>query len=136
MSNIVDVMVGDKNLATMLKVIQAAGLENELSQPGPYTLFAPIELAFGKLVAGELQELLKPENKTRLTAILHNHVVEGKFNYRDFFDGQILITISGRDLNVKAANSNITINGSAILSRDTEAQNGVVHSLNILIAAK
>lgn len=135
MSNIVDLMMADKNLATMLKGIKAAGLDNELSQPGPYTLFAPMELAFGKLVAGELNELMKPENKPKLTALLNNHVVEGKFNFKDFFDGQVLKTISGKELNVKATNSNITINGSAIMGRDTDAANGVVHSLNILIKA-
>lgn len=135
MSNIVDVVVADKNLATMMRGVKAAGLENELSKPGPFTILAPSELAFGKLAQGELTELLKPENKAKLTIVLNNHVVEGKTNFKDFTDGQKLKTVGGKELDVKVSNGNVTINGATIQGRDKDATNGVVHSLDAVISA-
>lgn len=135
MSNIVDVVVADKNMATMLRGVKAAGLETALSEPGPYTVFAPSEIAFGKLPAGELTELLKPENKAKLTGMLNNHVVEGKKNFKDFTDGEKLKTIDGKELLVKISNGRVLINGAFIQGRDNEASNGVVHSLDAVINA-
>ncbi len=135
MTNIVDVVVADKNMTTLLKGVKAAGLETELSKPGPYTIFAPSEMAFGKLERGELAELLKPENKLKLTSILKNHVVEGKKSFKDFADGEKLKTLGGKELDVKIVNGTVTLNGAAILGRDHEASNGVVHSLDTVITA-
>jgi len=136
MSNIVDVVVADKNLATLLRGVKAAGMENVLSKPGPYTVFAPSEMAFGKLAQGELTELLKPENKIKLTSILNSHVVEGKKSFKDFTNGQTLKTIGGKELDVKVSNGTVTVNGATIQGRDNEASNGVVHSLDTVIREK
>ncbi|HYM93147.1 MAG TPA: fasciclin domain-containing protein [Chitinophagaceae bacterium] len=136
MSNIVDVVVADKNLATLLKSVKAAGLEVELNKTGPFTVFAPTDLAFGKLAAGEITELLKPENKVKLSDILNYHVVEGKTNFKDLKDGQKLKAINGKELDVKVNSGNVTINGAKIQGRDNEASNGVVHTLDTVIAAK
>jgi uncharacterized surface protein with fasciclin (FAS1) repeats len=133
MSNIVDVVVADKNMATMWRGVKAAGLETILSQTGPFTIFAPSEMAFGKLLEGELPDLLKPENKVKLTDILNQHVVEGKNIFKDFTDGQKLRTIGGKELSVKVINGNVSINGSGIQGRDNDASNGVVHSLDRVI---
>ena len=134
MSNIVDVVVADKNLATMSRGVKAAGMEAELSKAGPFTIFAPTDIAFGKLAAGEMNELLKPENKVKLSDILNYHVVEGKTNFKDLKDGQKLKTINGKELNVKVSNGKVTINGATVQGRDSEASNGVVHSLDTIIA--
>jgi|SRR5579862_342798 len=136
MSNIVDVVVVDRNLTTMLRTVKATGLEVELSKPGPFTVFAPSDIAFGKLAPGELTELLKPENKVKLTDILNSHVVAGKTEFKDLKDGQKLKTISGKELDVKIYNGKVTINGSAVQGRDKEASNGVVHSLDTVISIK
>ena len=134
MSNILDVVVADKNLVTMLKSVKAAGLETELSKTGPFTVFAPTDLAFGKLAQGELTELLKPENKMKLTGMLNSHVVQGKTNFKDLKDGQKLKTISGKELDVKVKDGKVTINGATVQGRDSEASNGVVHSLDSIIS--
>lgn len=134
MSNIVDVVVADKNLATMLKSVKAAGLETELTKKGPFTVFAPSEIAFGKLASGVLTDWMKPENKIKFAAILNHHVVEGKTNFKDLKDGQKLVTVNGRELQVKINNGDVTINGAKVQSRDGEASNGVVHSLDTVIA--
>ena len=136
MSNIVDVVVADKNLATLLSGVKAAGMENVLSKPGPYTVFAPSEMAFGKLAQGELTQLLKPENKIKLTSILNSHVVVGKKSFNDFTNGQTLKTIGGKELDVKVSNGTVTVNGATIQGRDNEASNGVVHSLDTVIREK
>ena len=133
MSNIVDVVVADKNLATMSKSVKAAQLETELSKPGPFTFFAPTDLAFGKLKAGEVTELLKPENRIKLTGILNYHVVEGKTSFKDFKDGQKLKTLNGKELTVHVANGAVTVNGAKVQARDMQADNGVVHALDTVV---
>ena len=133
MSNIVDVVVADKNLATMSKSVKAAQLETELSKPGPFTFFAPTDLAFGKLKAGEITELLKPENRIKLTGILNYHVVEGKTNFKDFKDGQKLKTLNGKELLVQVANGAVSVNGAKVQARDMQADNGVVHALDTVV---
>lgn len=133
MSTIVDVVVADKNMVTWMRGVTAAGLETELSKSGPFTVFAPSEIAFGKLAPGELAELLKPENKIKLTSLLKNHIVEGKTDFKDFTDGQQLRTLGGQDLEVKVSNGTVTIHGATIQGRDHPASNGVVHSLDAVI---
>lgn len=134
MSNVVEVVVADKNLATMSKSVKAAGLETELTKSGPFTVFAPSEMAFGKLATGVLTDWMKPENKIKFAGILNHHVVEGKTNFKDLKDGQKLVTINGRELQVKVLNGEVTINGAKVQSRDVEASNGVVHSLDSVIS--
>lgn len=134
MSNIIDVVVADKNLATMSNSVKAAGLETELAQKGPFTVFAPSEMAFGKLAGGVLADWMKPENKIKFATILKHHVVEGKNNFNDLKDGQKLVTVNGRELRVKITDGNVTINGANLQGRDNEASNGVVHSLDTVIA--
>lgn len=136
MSNVIDVVVADKNLATMSKSVKAAGLETELTKRGPFTIFAPSEIAFGKLASGVLAGWLKPENKEQLNTILGHHVVEGRSNFKDLKNGQKLVTVNGRELQVKVDNGQVTINGAKVQNHDNEASNGVVHSLDTVIAMK
>ena len=136
MSNVIEVVVADKNLATMSKSVIAAGLEAELSKKGPFTVFAPSEMAFGKLPGGLLADWMKPENKIKFAGILNHHVVDGKNNIKDLKDGQKLVTVNGRELQVKVSGNDVTINGAKVQSRDNEASNGVVHSLDTVIALK
>lgn len=134
MSNIVEVVDSDRNLGTLHRSFKATQLKTDLTQAGPFTVFAPTDLAFGKLPAGEMTDLLKPENRVKLTGILNQHIVEGKTNFKDLMDGQKLKTINGKELTVQVKNGDVTINGSTIQSRDIEASNGVVHSLDKIIA--
>ena len=133
MSNVVEVVVADKNLATMSKSVKAVGLDTVLSQKGPFTIFAPTDIAFGKLDAGKIENLLKTENKEKLTTLLNNHVVEGLSNFADLKDNQKLVTANGRELNVKVADGKVSINGATIQGRDSKGSNGVVHSLDTVI---
>jgi uncharacterized surface protein with fasciclin (FAS1) repeats len=133
MSNIVDILVGDRNLSTLLRSVQVAGFEVELNKAGPFTVFAPTDLAFGKLAEGEITQLLNSENRVKLTAILSYHVVEGRKSFKDLADGQILKTINGKQLLVHVKNGAATINGAKVQARDMQADNGVVHSLDTVV---
>jgi uncharacterized surface protein with fasciclin (FAS1) repeats len=133
MSNVVEVVVADKNLATMSKSIKASGLEKELDKKGAFTVFAASEMAFGKLESGVLAGWLLPENKEKLTTMLNHHIVDGKNNFSDLKNGQKLVTVNGRELQVMVTNGEVTINGAKVQSRDNEASNGVVHSVDKVI---
>jgi len=133
MSSIIDVILADRNLATILRSVQTAHLESEWSKPGPFTVFAPTDLAFGKLREGEITELLKPENRIKLTGILNSLVVEGRNNFKDFADGQKLKTVNGKELLVHVADGLVTVNGARVQARDMQADNGVVHSVDTVM---
>jgi uncharacterized surface protein with fasciclin (FAS1) repeats len=136
MSNVVEVVGADVNLTTMLRGVKAAGLDTVLSQRGPFTIFAPTDLGFSKLDAGRMAQLLKEENKEKLTELLNHHIVEGLTNFKDLQDGQKLVTTNGRELKVKVADGIVTINGAIIQRRDGNGTNGVVHTLDAVIEMK
>lgn len=136
MSNVVEVVVADRNLATMSRGIKAAGLDSVLSKKGPFTIFAPTDLAFGKLQSGRMSELLKTENSEKLVELLNGHVVEGVTNFKDLKNDQKLVTANGTELTVKVAMGKVTVNGATLQGRDRIGSNGVVHSLDTVIEAK
>jgi uncharacterized surface protein with fasciclin (FAS1) repeats len=125
-----DVVTADKNLTVLGKGIKMAGLEKVLSKEGPFTVFAPTDLAFGKLEAGKWVELLQPHNKIQLVDLMNNYVVKGKTNFKDLKDGQKLKTLGGKELAVNVNNGNVQIDGARIQGKDMEASNGVVHSID------
>lgn len=136
MSNIVEVVVADKSLATMSKNVKAVGLDTVLSQKGPFTIFAPTDIAFNKLTGEKMTELEKNENSDKLTDLLKHHIVDGAINIKDLKDDQKLTTINGRELQVKIAGDKITINGANIETGDHKGSNGIVHSLDEVIELK
>ena len=133
MLNIVDVVAADKNLVVLSKGMKAAGLEEILSKQDAFTVFAPTDLAFGKLQTGEWPELLKPENKVKLANVMNHHVVKGTTHFKDFTNGQKVKTLNGKELTVTVNNGDVDIDGARIQGRDMEASNGVVHSLDRVI---
>lgn len=133
MSNVVEVIVADINLTSMLKIVRAAGLDTVLCQKGPFTIFAPTNIAFGKMPAGRMEHLLKPENRERLNELLNHHVVDGLAGFDDLKDNQKLVTANGRELKIQIEAGKVTINGATIQSRDAIGSNGVVHSVDTVI---
>jgi uncharacterized surface protein with fasciclin (FAS1) repeats len=108
-------------------------LDQVLSGKGPYTVFAPTDIAFAKLDKGILDNLLKPENKTKLTDLLNHHVVEGKINFKDLKDGEKLKTVNGKQLVVHVKDGHTTVDGAIIQSHDVQATNGIIHSLETVM---
>src|SRR6202035_2000250 len=111
MSNITQVVNDDKNMTTLKKGVIASGLDKTLSGTGPFTVFAPSDLAFGKLDKAVLDNLLKPENKAKLVDVLNYHIVSGKISFKDFKDGEKLKTVNGKELLVHVKEGNVSIDG-------------------------
>ena len=133
MSNIAQLVNVEKNMTTLKKGVHASGLDQVLSGNGPFTVFAPTDLAFEKMDKGVMENLLKPENKTKLTDLLNRHVVAGKINFKDLKDGEKLKTVNGKELLVHVKDGNTTIDGAKILGHDVKATNGVIHSVESVI---
>lgn len=81
--NIIENAVNSADHTTLVAAVKAAGLVETLEGPGPFTVFAPTNEAFGKLPAGTIDSLLKPENKATLTKVLTYHVVAGRLSKSD-----------------------------------------------------
>jgi uncharacterized surface protein with fasciclin (FAS1) repeats len=133
MSNITQLVNVEKNMTTLKKSVHAAGLDQVLSSKGPYTVFAPTDIAFAKLDKGIMDNLLKPENKTKLTDLLNHHVVEGKINFKDLKDGEKLKTVNGKQLVVHVKDGHTTVDGAIIQNHDVQATNGIIHSLETVM---
>ena len=133
MSNITQVVNAEKNMTTLKKSVHAAGLDQVLSSTGPYTLFAPSDLAFGKLDKSVLENLLKPESITKLKNLINSHVVSGKINYKDLKEGEKLKTVNGGELQVHVKDGTIHIEEALIQNHDVKASNGVIHFLDTVM---
>jgi len=130
MSTVLEIANGDRNLTTLMKGLKAANLEDGLNESGPFTIFAPVNLAFGNLVPESFEDLIKPGNEIKLSDILNYHVLSEKRLHKDLINGQKLKTVNGKDVVVTVSNGEVRINGAKILTRDRQASNGVIHSID------
>lgn len=130
MSNITQVINTDKNLKTLKRGVHASDMDQLLSSTGPYTFFAPSDLAFEKLKKGLMDELLKIQNRPRLAELVKNHIVSGSILFKDLKDGDTLKTINNKHLKVQVKNGSININDVAVQAKDSKASNGVMYSLD------
>jgi uncharacterized surface protein with fasciclin (FAS1) repeats len=133
MSDITQVLPNQRNMATMNRGVIAAGLDEVLSGTGPFTVFAPSDLAFGKVESSTFASLFKPANKVMLTDLLNRHIVIGKYEFKDLKEGIKLKTLDNKEVTVKVSGGFITINGSTIQNRDVPSSNGVIHSLDRIL---
>src|SRR5690348_17826567 len=136
--NIIQNAVNSKDHTTLVAAVKAAGLVDTLEGKGPFTVFAPTNTAFGKLPAGTVDNLVKPENKATLTKILTYHVVPGKLEASDLTDGKMLKTAEGEELTVKRADGKIWIvaskGGSSMVSiSNVHQSNGVIHVVDTVL---
>lgn len=136
MSNITQVVNTDKNLKTLKQSVHSSDLDQLLSSSGPYTFFAPSDLAFEKLEKGFLENLLEPANKLKLTDLLNNHIVKGKVHFKDLKDGDTLETINGNQLVVEVKNGKVNIRDANVSGRDAKVTNGVIHSTDTVFTKK
>ena len=130
---IVDVAAANADFETLVAAVKAAGLVETLSGPGPFTVFAPTDAAFAKLPAGTLEDLLNPENKDKLTAILTYHVVPGKVLAADAVKLDKATTVNGADADINVNGGTVTIDGATITSTDVAASNGVIHVIDTVM---
>jgi len=136
--NIIQNAVHSKDHTTLVAAVKAAGLVETLEGKGPFTVFAPTNAAFGKLPAGTVDNLVKPENKATLTKILTYHVVPGKLDASDLTDGKKLKTAEGEELTVKKADGKTWIidakgDSSMISITNVHQSNGVIHVVDTVL---
>ncbi len=131
--DIVDTAVGAGKFSTLVAAVKAAGLVDTLKGPGPFTVFAPTDEAFAKLPKGTVEDLLKPENKEKLAAILTYHVVPGKVMAADIAGKKTNVkSVQGSDLAVDAS-SGVKINEATVTTADIATSNGVIHVIDTVV---
>ena len=146
--NIIENAVNSKDHTTLVAAVKAAGLVETLQGAGPFTVFAPTNDAFGKLPAGTVETLVKPENKATLTKILTYHVVSGKMDseaiaaaikagngkatFKTVEGGTLTAMMKGKKLMLmdeKGGPSTVTI-------ADVYQSNGVIHVIDTVAMPK
>ncbi len=132
-ADIVDLAVQTEFLSTLVAAVKAGDLVDVLKGDGPFTVFAPTNEAFAKLPAGTVENLLKPENKAQLVAVLTYHVVPGKVMSTDLKDGMKAKTSQGGEVTISLKDGKAMVNGATVTSADIEASNGVVHVIDTVI---
>ena len=132
--DIVDTAASAGNFNTLVAAIEAAGLEETLKGPGPFTVFAPTDEAFAKLPAGTVETLLKPENKDKLVQILTYHVVPGKVMSGDVAGKSTEAkTVEGSTLEVDAREGGVMVDEARVVQADIAADNGVIHVIDTVV---
>ena len=132
-ADIVDTAVNAGQFKTLVAAVTAAGLVDTLKGTGPFTVFAPTDEAFAKLPEGTVESLLKPENKSKLVAILTYHVLPGKVMSGDIAGKKLSVaTVQGGQVSVNAM-SGVMINDANVVTADIAASNGVIHVIDKVI---
>lgn len=146
--DIIDNAVNSKDHTTLVAAVKAAGLVDTLKGPGPFTVFAPTNAAFGALPAGTVDTLLKPENKGALTGVLTYHVVSGKWDAaaisKMIADGKGMAsikTVAGGTLVAKSAGGKVTVTDekggvATVTIADVYQSNGVIHVVDKVLLPK
>ncbi|MFN0114279.1 MAG: fasciclin domain-containing protein [Paracoccaceae bacterium] len=133
--DIVDTAVAASTFNTLAAALTAAGLVDTLKGPGPFTVFAPTDNAFAALPAGTVEDLLKPENKDKLTAVLTYHVVPGKVMSADLTNGMKAKTVNGAEVTIMTEGG-VTVNDAKVTAADIAASNGVIHVIDKVLLPK
>jgi uncharacterized surface protein with fasciclin (FAS1) repeats len=134
--DIVDTAVAAGQFKTLAAALQAAGLIETLKGGGPFTVFAPTDEAFAKLPKGTVEDLLKPENKAKLTAILTYHVVPGKVMAADVVKVKEAKTVQGGSLKVNVSGGKVMVDNATVVKTDIGASNGVIHVIDSVVLPK
>lgn len=131
--DIVGVAASAGQFSTLVAAVQAAGLVETLKGPGPFTVFAPTDAAFARLMPGTVETLLKPENRAQLTAILTYHVVPGRITAAQLSGQQVATaTVEGRRVNIDGRQG-VTVNNARVVSADVAASNGIIHVIDTVL---
>ena len=133
-ADIVDTAAGAGSFDTLVAAVQAADLVEVLKGEGPFTVFAPTDEAFAKLPDGTVENLLKPENKQQLVALLTYHVVPGKAMSSDLAGQEVeATTVQGSPVEIDATGDGVMVDDAKVVQADIEADNGVIHVIDAVI---
>jgi len=134
--DIVDTAVAAGSFKTLTATLQAAGLVDTLKSKGPFTVFAPTDEAFAKLPAGTVDDLLKPENKAKLIAILTYHVVPGEVLASQVTKMNSAKTVNGESLTIKVEGGTVMVDNAKVIKTDILCSNGVIHVIDSVMLPK
>ncbi len=129
-ADIVDTAVAAGQFKTLAAALQAAGLVDTLKGAGPFTVFAPTDAAFAALPAGTVENLLKPENKDQLVAVLTYHVVSGRYPAARVAGMTEAATVNGAKLDIQASGNAVSVGDARVVTADVNASNGVIHVID------
>jgi uncharacterized surface protein with fasciclin (FAS1) repeats len=140
-ANIVETADSAGQFKTLLAAAKAAGLADDLSGPGPFTVFAPTDAAFAKLGKKTIADLLKPENREQLATILKYHVIAGEVKAADVpRKATVVATLAGEGANgvrVRRNGNGVRVDSARVIKADIQTDNGVIHVINrVLIPGK
>lgn len=128
--DIVDTAIAAGQFGTLVAAVQAADLVDTLKSEGPFTVFAPTDEAFAALPDGTVENLLKPENKDQLIAVLTYHVVPGAVMSGDIAGKKLEVaTVQGSELTIDAT-MGVKVDNATVVSADIETSNGVIHVID------
>jgi uncharacterized surface protein with fasciclin (FAS1) repeats len=131
--DIVETAQGAGSFKTLVAAVTAADLVDALKGAGPFTVFAPTDAAFAKLPAGTVENLLKPENKAQLQAVLKYHVVASKVPAADVVNLTSADTLEGSPVKISVRDGVVNINQSKVIQADVMASNGVIHVIDAVL---
>ena len=131
--DIVDTAVAAGSFTTLAAALQAADLIGTLKGAGPFTVFAPTDEAFKKLPAGTVEELLKPENKAKLAAILTYHVVSGKVTKKQVATLKSAKTVNGGEVMIDVRAAGVKVGAANVVKTDIMCTNGVIHVIDTVL---
>ena len=132
---IVENAVNSKDHTTLVTAVKAAGLVDTLSGPGPFTVFAPTNRAFGKLPPGTVETLVQPAQKRTLTSVLTYHVVPGKVTSKEVIKLKEAKTVQGGMVSIDA-HDGVKVNDAKVITSDVSASNGVIHIIDSVLLPK
>ena len=124
--NIVQIAIGSADHTTLVKAVQAANLVDALANNGPFTVFAPTDEAFAKVPQDALNDLMKPENKSKLEDVLYDHVYVGVIKTENIDSEKTVTLFGGQTVTLNVVDGKYTVDGANILA-SIPAANGIVH---------
>lgn len=127
MPDIVDIAVSNGSFKTLVTAVQVAGLVETLKGPGPFTVFAPTDVAFAKLPPGTITTLV--QNPPQLARILTYHVVLGRWKQADIARVDSLTSVEGAEIRVDCSEA-FEVKNATVIAADIEADNGIIHVID------
>jgi uncharacterized surface protein with fasciclin (FAS1) repeats len=137
-----------ENHTTLLAAMKATDMDKILSYDGPFTVFAPSDVAFKALFTNTSSDLLDPKNKEELKALLRYHIVAGEFTASKILKAMcsgkgkaVFTTVQGEELTATMQGIDIILtdkmgNSAKIIAADANQCNGVMHEIDSVILPK
>jgi len=131
--DVVKIAVGSKDHTTLVAALKQAEYVDDLSNAGPFTVFAPTNAAFDKLPKGTVEDLLKPENKEKLRDILEYHVAVGGYRQENLNDGQTINQANLKNITITIKDGKMMVNNTANVLATIPASNGIVYVIDAVL---